>query len=394
MKTRKGLDDDHLTYLDAGRIAQEAGLRRDRAARPDRRAVLQRPGRLGRDRRGSSSTSTSRCSATATSGRPATRCGWSSRPAPPVSSSAAAASGRPWLFRDLAAAFAASAVERVGASRPPLPDPRRGPRDDASPRRAAGEHMGEERGCKEFRKHVSWYLKGFRAGGELRHSLALVDSLAALDVLLAELDPDEPFPVAELGTPRGRQGSPRERVVLPEGWLDDTDGTSLRPHRGHHRDHRRVTGTTRRSRGPGFRRPLRPVLDCHGRVRIVTIGGVISGRTPDSNSKGISAVAHLATSGSPMPAGSSPCTGSRAAQIAVGAAAGRHPPGRRPRRRRRRPRPRRSTSRPISRPPPASTRLATTARPSRAPSTGPRPAPSRTASRPRRRRSAPSSRPT
>ena len=90
------------------------------------------------------------------------------------------------------------------------------------------EHMGEERGCKEFRKHVSWYLKGFRAGGELRHSLALVDSLAALDVLLAELDPDEPFPVAELGTPRGRQGSPRERVVLPEGWLDDTDGTSLR----------------------------------------------------------------------------------------------------------------------------------------------------------------------
>jgi hypothetical protein len=30
--------------------------------------------------------------------------------------------------------------------------------------------------------------------------------------------------VAELGSPRGRQGSPR-RVVLPEGWLDDTDGT-------------------------------------------------------------------------------------------------------------------------------------------------------------------------
>jgi hypothetical protein len=29
-----------------------------------------------------------------------------------------------------------------------------------------------------------------------------------------------------LGTPRGRQGSPR-RVVLPEGWLDDTDGRDL-----------------------------------------------------------------------------------------------------------------------------------------------------------------------
>jgi hypothetical protein len=73
---------------------------------------------------------------------------------------------------------------------------------------------------------VSWYLKGFRAGGPLRRSLGLVDSLASLDALLGELDPDEPFPAAELGTPRGRQGSPRSRVVLPEGWLDDADGTS------------------------------------------------------------------------------------------------------------------------------------------------------------------------
>jgi hypothetical protein len=86
------------------------------------------------------------------------------------------------------------------------------------------EYMGEERGCKELRKHIAWYLKGFRAGGELRNSLALVTSLEALDELLSRLDPDEPFPVAELGKPRGRQGSPR-RVVLPEGWLDDTDGT-------------------------------------------------------------------------------------------------------------------------------------------------------------------------
>ncbi len=49
IKTRKGLDDDHLTYLDAGRIAQEAGVCRDLAARPHRGAGLQRPGRLGRD---------------------------------------------------------------------------------------------------------------------------------------------------------------------------------------------------------------------------------------------------------------------------------------------------------------------------------------------------------
>ena len=86
-------------------------------------------------------------------------------------------------------------------------------------------HMGEERGCKEFRKHVSWYLKGFPAGGELRRDLALVSTLGELDELLGRLDPDAAFPVAELGTPRGRQGSPRKKVALPEGWLEDTDGT-------------------------------------------------------------------------------------------------------------------------------------------------------------------------
>jgi hypothetical protein len=59
----------------------------------------------------------------------------------------------------------------------------------------------------------------------MRRSLGLVDSLAALDRLLADLDPTEPFPVGELGAPRGRQGSPRDRVVLPEGWLDDADGS-------------------------------------------------------------------------------------------------------------------------------------------------------------------------
>ena len=126
--------------------------------------------------------------------------------------------GRPWLFRDLAEAFAGRTVSTL----PTLGEVRDMMRRHAE---LLTEHLGEERGCKEFRKHVSWYLKGFRAGGTLRHSLALVDSLAALDELLARLDPDEPFPESELGTPRGRQGSPRHRLALPEGWLEDTDGS-------------------------------------------------------------------------------------------------------------------------------------------------------------------------
>jgi hypothetical protein len=128
--------------------------------------------------------------------------------------------GRPWLFRDLAAAFSPD-----GAGTPALPD--LGEVRTVMRRHAEllSQHLGEERGCKEFRKHVSWYLKGFRAGGTLRHSLALVDSLATLDMLLAGLDPDEPFPESELGHPRGRQGTPRPRVALPDGWLDDADGS-------------------------------------------------------------------------------------------------------------------------------------------------------------------------
>jgi tRNA-dihydrouridine synthase len=125
--------------------------------------------------------------------------------------------GRPWLFRDLAAAFAGDRV----ATLPTLGEV-------ASMMRRHAEllvgHAGEERGCKEFRKHVSWYLKGFPAGGELRRSLALVDTLETLDTLLGQLDHDVPFPLAELGTPRGRQGAPR-RVALPDGWLGDTDGS-------------------------------------------------------------------------------------------------------------------------------------------------------------------------
>ena len=85
MKTRMGIDAEHLTYLDAGRIARTAGLRGDRAARAHRRPVLLRARRLDRDRRARRRTSTSRCSATATSGRRRTPCGWCARPGLPAS---------------------------------------------------------------------------------------------------------------------------------------------------------------------------------------------------------------------------------------------------------------------------------------------------------------------
>ena len=217
MKTRKGIDDDHLTYLDAGRIAQESGV-----------AAIALHGRTAIQ--GYSGTADWDAIARLVEHVDIPVLGngdiWEAADALRMVEQTGADGvvvgrgclGRPWLFRDLAAAFAGSEVAIL---------PRLG--EVAAMMRRHAElltvHMGEERGCKEFRKHVSWYLKGFPAGGDLRRDLALISTLAELDGLLEQLDPDAAFPVAELGTPRGRQGSPRKGVALPEGWLDDTDGT-------------------------------------------------------------------------------------------------------------------------------------------------------------------------
>jgi hypothetical protein len=87
--------------------------------------------------------------------------------------------------------------------------------------------LDELRGLSDLRKHMAWYFKGFPVGGELRHRLGMVSSLAELDDLLSYLDPDVAFPAAELGSPRGRQGAPRTNVALPDGWLTDRSGRDL-----------------------------------------------------------------------------------------------------------------------------------------------------------------------
>ncbi|WP_110183117.1 tRNA dihydrouridine synthase DusB [Nocardioides solisilvae] len=217
MKTRKGLDEEHLTYLDAGRIAQESGVE-----------AIALHGRTVEQAYSGAADWDAIARLVEHVDIPVLGNGdvWEAADAVRMVEQTGAAGvvvgrgclGRPWLFRDLAAAFSA---EPQPTTLPTLGEVRVMMRRHAE---LLCRHMGEERGCKEFRKHVSWYLKGFRAGGPLRHALALVESLAGLDALLAELDGDEPYPLAELGAPRGRQGSPRKRVALPEGWLDDTDG--------------------------------------------------------------------------------------------------------------------------------------------------------------------------
>jgi hypothetical protein len=78
----------------------------------------------------------------------------------------------------------------------------------------------------DFRKHVAWYLKGFPVGSELRQAMAMSSSLSELDDLLGKLEVDAPFPLSNLGQPRGRTNSPA-KVVLPHGWLRDRDDTTV-----------------------------------------------------------------------------------------------------------------------------------------------------------------------
>jgi nifR3 family TIM-barrel protein len=123
--------------------------------------------------------------------------------------------GRPWLFRELADVFAG-----------------REPSDPPGLREVFGimlDHaellcawFGERDGMRSFRKHGSWYTKGFRGSARLRPLLMQVETIAGLRALLAEHGSDEPFPLAVLRVTRGKTAG-RQRVALPQGWLDDRD---------------------------------------------------------------------------------------------------------------------------------------------------------------------------
>lgn len=126
--------------------------------------------------------------------------------------------GRPWLFRDLQAAFAGEPIP----AGPTLGEVARVMYRHAT---LLAELLGDQRGVRDLRKHMAWYLKGFSVGSTLRQRFSLVSTLDELAGLLAELDHDAPFPLEAEG-PRGRQGAPL-RVTLPAGWLDDPDDRAV-----------------------------------------------------------------------------------------------------------------------------------------------------------------------
>jgi tRNA-dihydrouridine synthase len=123
--------------------------------------------------------------------------------------------GRPWLFADLVEAF-------NGGDKRVLPSLHQ-------VREVMYRHgelivdyfESEDRGCRDLRKHMAWYLKGFRVPSELRRQLGMHSSLAELRELLDQLT-DQPYPVEVAEKPRGRVSHGRP-PTLPDGWLLDPD---------------------------------------------------------------------------------------------------------------------------------------------------------------------------
>ncbi len=123
--------------------------------------------------------------------------------------------GRPWLFRDLAAVF---------DGRAPDDPPQLG--EVAA---IMGEHlarlvawMGESNGVRMFRKHATWYTKGFRGSASIRERIMNAGTHAAVLECLAAFDPDERFPPSAIRVPRGKTAG-TQQVALPDGFLDDRD---------------------------------------------------------------------------------------------------------------------------------------------------------------------------
>lgn len=213
IKMRKGIDSDHLTYLEAGRIAQGEGVAAvalhtrtasqaysgtaDWSAIARLKEVVTEVPVLGNGDIWSAEDALAMVAQTGCDGVVVGR----------------GCLGRPWLFADLAAAFEGSG-QRI---RPTLREVTATLRQHAT--YLCQFYESEEKGCRDIRKHIAWYFRGFRVGGELRSSLALVDSLDSLDRLIGTLDLDQPWPGEPAEGQRGRAGSER-RVILPDGWLN------------------------------------------------------------------------------------------------------------------------------------------------------------------------------
>ena len=222
VKMRKGIDSEHLTFLDAGKTARDAGVAAialhgrtasdyysgvaDWNAIAELRESLPDVQVLGNGDIWSAADAIRMMRETGVDGVVVGR----------------GCLGRPWLFGDLQKAFDEYRRDPNSNLAIDLIQPNLGEVADAFKRHA--ELLVEyfenvDHACRDIRKHVAWYFKGYPVGGEFRARLAQVLSLDHMDEILAELDRDQPYPGEEAEGPRGRLGGAKT-TTLPEGWLD------------------------------------------------------------------------------------------------------------------------------------------------------------------------------
>ena len=220
VKFRIGIDDEHRTHLDAGRIAADAGAAavtlhgRTAAQRYSGDADWGEIARLVEHMDGT--------------GVPVLGNGdiFAPQDAQAMMDETGCAGvvvgrgclGRPWLFAQLGAQLRGEDVPE---------EPTLGEVARIMLRHAEllAEHEGEDKGCRDMRKHVGWYLKGFPVGGEFRGQLARVSTLAELKEQLSTIaDSTERAQAAD--SARGRQGS-AAKVALPDGWLNDPEDDTV-----------------------------------------------------------------------------------------------------------------------------------------------------------------------
>lgn len=215
VKFRVGIDDDHITYLDAGRIAEDEGA-----------AAVALHGRTAAERyAGHAHWDTIATLKEHVTSIPVLGNGdiFAATDAAAMMEQTGCDGvvvgrgclGRPWLFAQIHQALAGDPI-----SAPPT----LGEVTAIMVRHAQllAEFHGELKGCRDLRKHIAWYLHGYPAGRELRQQLSRVSTVEEITELLAPFA-DSPAMPENPDAPRGRQGSVATKVTLPDGWLDDPE---------------------------------------------------------------------------------------------------------------------------------------------------------------------------
>lgn len=222
VKMRKGIDDDHLTFLDAGKAARDAGVsaialhgrtasqyysgNADWNSIAELRESLPDVPVLGNGDIWSAADAIRMMRQTGVDGVVVGR----------------GCLGRPWLFADLQNAFDEYARNPNSDAAINPVQPTLGQVADAFKEHAVllTEFFEDElRACRDIRKHVAWYFKGYPVGGDFRASLAQVENLMHMDEILGTLDHNAPYPGESAEGPRGRLGGAKSCSV-PEYWLN------------------------------------------------------------------------------------------------------------------------------------------------------------------------------